>query len=107
MKALKVEESVFREVKIHSFATHPHIVRLYGCFADEKYIYLVCEYATDENLYEHLGRHRAEGRSGLPAERVSLLVGQVCSALAYMHSNFIIHRDLKPENMVLTYVNYL
>lgn len=59
MKALKMEQNVFREIKIHSFVNHPHITKLYGCFDDEKFIYLICEYATDENVYEHLCRNKA------------------------------------------------
>lgn len=49
-------------------------------------------------------KNKLKGRVGLPEERVSLFVGQICSALNYMHTKFIIHRDIKPENMILTYV---
>ena len=57
---------------------------------------MICEYATDENMYQHLTKNKLEGRVGLPEERVSLFVGQICSALNYMHTQFIIHRDIKP-----------
>jgi len=42
MKALKVEENVMNEIKIHSFLHHPNIAKLYGCFHDQEYIYLIC-----------------------------------------------------------------
>ncbi|CAG0890779.1 unnamed protein product [Darwinula stevensoni] len=38
---------------------------------------------------------------GLPEPMVRSLVGDIASAVEYLHGNRIIHRDLKPENIVL------
>lgn len=93
-----------REIKIHLFVNHPNIARLYGCFHDPHFIYLICELATDNNLYETLSLNKSQGQKGLPAEAVAGFVGQISRALAYMHAHSIIHRDVKPENMLVTFV---
>jgi aurora kinase, other len=51
MRELGVEENVIREIKLNMFLCHPNIAKLYGCFHDQHHIYLVCEYATNNNLY--------------------------------------------------------
>ena len=38
---------------------------------------------------------------GLPRSRVHLIMQQLLSALAYIHSKGIIYRDVKPENVLV------
>jgi len=104
MKDLNVEENVIREIKINSFLDHPNIAKLYSFFHDKKYLYLVCEYATDKNLYEAIKQPKYKLKKGLQSEEVSKIVGQICDAVEYIHKNDILHRDIKPENILLTMV---
>ena len=62
--------------------------------------YLVMEYIEGEDL-EHM-RLQAGGR--LPEAQVLPWIGQVCEALAYLHSRTppVIHRDIKPANIRIT-----
>jgi len=50
-KALLIDEGIvdqfIREVKIQIYFNHPNIVKMYGCFSDEKYIYILLEAAMD------------------------------------------------------------
>ena len=39
------------EVKIQSFCDHQNILKIYGCFNDKNYIYLVLEYMEEGTLF--------------------------------------------------------
>ncbi|KAH1124903.1 hypothetical protein GLYMA_06G088700v4 [Glycine max] len=47
----QVVHQLQREVEIQSHLRHPHILRLYGYFYDQKRIYLILEYAPKGELY--------------------------------------------------------
>lgn len=95
----RVERQVLREIEIQSRLKHPHILRLYTWFHDEKRIYLALEMASQGELYKHLRKspfHRFD------EHRSAKYTYQVADALNYCHMNNVIHRDLKPENILLT-----
>lgn len=92
-------EQFTREVKLQSYLEHSNIVRLYGFFQEQEYVYLVLEYMEEGSLYGCI-----RGKRGLPEEDVSQKVRHVCQALSFMHHLDILHRDIKPENIVLTHV---
>jgi serine/threonine-protein kinase len=76
---------------------HPNVVEFYEGSADgPNGPCVVMEYINGEPLDAILQR---EGR--LPADRVGLLLGQLCSALQAAHARGIIHRDLKPANLMI------
>lgn len=45
---------IIREMKIQTFLDHPNIIKNYGCFADEEYIYTLMEVGCDGQLYDHM-----------------------------------------------------
>ncbi|KDE05284.1 AUR protein kinase [Microbotryum lychnidis-dioicae p1A1 Lamole] len=92
----KVEKQVRREIEIQSNLAHPHILRLYGYFHDEKRIFLMLEFAGKGELYKQL--HRCGKFS---EKRSSRYIAQMADALAYCHRKHVIHRDIKPENLLL------
>ena len=47
----KIRATLLREVEIHKQLRHDNIIRLYTSTEDEKYIYLVLEYAAKGNLF--------------------------------------------------------
>ena len=53
-----------------SLLRHPHILRLYGYFHDEKRIFLMLEYASKGELYKQLAKRGRFSESR--ASRVSL-----------------------------------
>ena len=52
IKELKIEELIFREIKIHLYAKHENIVALYDVFDDENHIYLVLEYMSEGTIFK-------------------------------------------------------
>jgi serine/threonine protein kinase len=92
----KVEKQIRREIEIQTHLRHPHILRLYGYFHDERRIFLMIEYAGKGELYRQLARvgHFSEKRS-------ARYVDQMADALGYLHAKHVIHRDIKPENLLL------
>ena len=84
-----------REIKVQSYLDHRHLTPLYGCFSDEKFIYLIQEFMPDGSLMS------VKKKRKIPEYQASLYVRQICLGLKYMHTENIIHRDIKPENIFL------
>ncbi|XP_055386041.1 aurora kinase B [Condylostylus longicornis] len=99
LQAGGVQRNVLREIEIQSRLKHPHILRLFTWFHDERKIYLALEIASKGELYHHL-KNSPNGR--FEDSRAAKFTYQVASALHYCHLNNVIHRDLKPENILLT-----
>lgn len=74
----------------------------------------ICEYYSfikDPSLGSCIEMEWVDGRTlesflteGKPERSVcDKIVGEICSALSYMHSRQVLHRDLKPSNILITY----
>jgi len=48
----RVLENLKREIRIHEVSFHENIIRLYNSIEDDKYIYLVMEYAEKGALFK-------------------------------------------------------
>ncbi|KAJ8980375.1 hypothetical protein NQ317_009369 [Molorchus minor] len=87
---------IFRETAILKKLRHPHITRLYQLMETNQTIYMVTEYASKGEIFDHLV---ARGRMSEPeAKRI---FSQIVSAVSYCHSQGVVHRDLKAENLLL------
>ncbi|KAM8974176.1 inhibitor of nuclear factor kappa-B kinase subunit beta [Pelodytes ibericus] len=64
---------------------------------------LSMEYCEGGDLRKYLNQF--DNCCGLREGAILTLLGDISSALRYLHENRIIHRDLKPENIVLQPVN--
>lgn len=47
----KIKATLMREVEIHKKLKHDNIIRLYTSVEDDKFIYLILEYASKGNLF--------------------------------------------------------
>ncbi|KRT80237.1 protein kinase [Oryctes borbonicus] len=94
-----VERQILREIEIQSHLKHPNVLNLYTWFHDSFRIYLVLEFASKGELYNHL-KKSPHGR--FPENKSAKYTYQVADALDYCHRNHVIHRDIKPENLLLT-----
>lgn len=92
----RVEKQIRREIEIQQNLRHPHILRLYGYFHDERRIFLMIEFAGKGELYRQLAK---AGR--FSESRSARYIDQMADAMTYLHSKHVIHRDIKPENLLL------
>ncbi|XP_037630787.1 serine/threonine-protein kinase SIK3 homolog isoform X3 [Sebastes umbrosus] len=89
-------KKIFREVQIMKLLKHPHIIRLYQVMETERIIYLVTEYASGGEIFDHLVAH---GRMAEKDARKKFK--QIVAAVHFCHCRNIVHRDLKAENLLL------
>ncbi|KAI0072038.1 kinase-like protein [Panus rudis PR-1116 ss-1] len=92
----RVEKQIRREIEIQQNLRHPHVLRLYGYFHDERRIFLMLEFAGKGELYKQLVKNGC-----FSEKRSSRYIDQMADALMYLHSKHVIHRDIKPENLLL------
>lgn len=88
-------EALRKEFEIGFRLEHPNIVR-YVSFHDDE---ILMEYVDGEDLLDFLKNHPTYFED---AEHFDKFVGQLLSALQYLHDNQVLHLDLKPENIMLT-----
>ncbi|KAJ1963226.1 spindle assembly checkpoint kinase [Dipsacomyces acuminosporus] len=93
----KIEKQLRREVEIQTHLRHPHILRLYGYFHDEKRVYLILEYAAHGEMYKLLQK-----QGSFTEPEAAKYIAQMATALEYLHKKHVIHRDIKPENLLLS-----
>ncbi|KAM7345928.1 salt-inducible kinase 3 isoform 2-T6 [Cochliomyia hominivorax] len=86
----------YREISILKNLRHRHITRLYEVMQSENMIYLVTEYASNGEIFDHLVEN---GRMKEP--EAARVFTQLVSAVDYCHSKGVVHRDLKAENVLL------
>jgi len=90
-------ESFQRETSIMQMLKHDNIVRLMDVFEDQEHYYVVMECVAGGELFDQI-----LAKGFYPEEEAKILIQQVFSALAYMHSKDIAHRDIKPENLLFS-----
>ena len=85
-----------REVEIHKKLKHDNIIRLYTSLEDEKFIYLVLEYAAKGNLFYLIRKKKT-----LTEDEAFYFFIQTCAGIYFLHKHGLIHRDIKPENLLI------
>jgi serine/threonine protein kinase len=93
-------ERVAREIKILKMVYHPNIIQLYEIIENNDAIYLIMEYASNGELFEHIVKSNK-----LTEKESAIVFSQILSAIEYLGALGIVHRDLKPENMLFDYQN--
>lgn len=89
---------VCNEIEIHQTLNYHSIVKMYECFQDVNFMYLVLEYCGNGDLHHFLKRR---GKP-LPEAEARDLFSQLVDAVTHLHNNNIVHRDISLNNMLLT-----
>ena len=85
------------EIAIHRRLVHENIIRMYANLEDDKYEYLILEYAPKGNLFSYIKSKRY-----LSETEAFYFFMQACSGIYFLHVNGYVHRDIKPENLLIT-----
>ena len=84
------------EIEVLKAIDHPNIIKLFDCYQDKRYYYMVEEYCSGGDLFDYIQKEKyfTENKAGS-------IFNQLLSAVNHLHKKSIVHRDLKPENIVL------
>ena len=94
------KRTVLNEVDILKTLDHPNILKIFEYFEDERYYYIVMEYCQDGDLYDLLN-----SLGKFDEETAAKLMGQIFSAINYIHNRNVIHRDVKLDNILIVKTN--
>ncbi|XP_024886388.1 maternal embryonic leucine zipper kinase-like [Temnothorax curvispinosus] len=84
------------EVEALKTLLHQHICRLYQVIETDSHYFMVMEYCSGGELFDHIVE-----KNRLSESDSRKFFCQIVSAVAYMHNLGYAHRDLKPENVLL------
>jgi serine/threonine protein kinase len=97
-KVIKILPQFRRELFILYEINHPHIIKLYTHFEDDKCFYMLMELLEGGTLFHKLYREKS-----LLESTAAQYFREIVLALEYLHSLNppIVHRDIKPENVLI------
>ncbi|XP_002722978.2 cyclin-dependent kinase 3 isoform X1 [Oryctolagus cuniculus] len=93
-----VPSTAIREISLLKELKHPNIVRLLDVVHNEKKLYLVFEFLS-QDLKKYMDSTPA---SQLPMHLVKSYLFQLLQGVNFCHSHRVIHRDLKPQNLLIS-----
>jgi calcium-dependent protein kinase len=85
-----------KDIEVLSQIDHPNIIKIFEYFIAEDSYFVIVELAKGCELMEII-----EQLSRYSENQAAIIMEQLFSCVAYMHSKGIVHRDLKPENIMM------
>jgi len=92
----QVDHTMSERAALQQFQGHPFIVNLHYAFQTRDKLYFVLDFCPGGELFYHL---KQLGK--FSQNRTRQYVGEISSALDFMHQLGVIYRDLKPENLLI------
>lgn len=66
---------------------HPNIIKVFECYEDDKYVYIVTELCTGGELFDRVLSFSCSGE-----RETANIMKQILSAVVYLHNRNIVHR---------------
>lgn len=92
------EDQIYNEVDVLKKINHPNLLKLEYSQQCDPYVMFVSNYAPFENLQKFTAKYYPDG---MPMNVARIVLRQMASAVAYLHSLGIWHRDIKPQNFLV------
>ncbi|CAD8042862.1 unnamed protein product [Paramecium primaurelia] len=96
LSTAELQQKFINEINVYKQLDHPHILKLYEFYQDEKNYYIIIELCTGGELFDKIIE-----KGSFSEKEASYIMKQIMSAILYAHNQNIVHRDLKPENVLL------
>ena len=93
-------KSFSNEIAVLKTLDHPNIIKLFECYYDNNYYYMVEEYCSGGDLFDYIQKQKF-----FSERKAAIIFKQLISAINHLHKKNIVHRDLKPENIVFIKTN--
>lgn len=87
---------VRKEIELHGKLRHPFVIQLIDYFFEDNTAFVILEYASGGNLFDHIHKSLF-----IPRQDLLGIFTQIVMAVQYLHKCDILHRDIKPENVLL------
>ena len=113
-KSIQEIDTIVDEVGNHARLFHSHIVRLHSVFMSRgngghgcdptdggRVLSIVLEFAAGGTLHDRVEDARRSSGKRLSTRLVEVWLGQLSSALSYMHKKKVLHRDLSSPNILM------
>lgn len=93
-------KSFINEARTLAGLAHPNIVRILSIFESNDTAYFAMDYIEGLSLDYLADKKKLSGQSYTESELTKIL-GDILSALSYIHAKGIIHKDIKPANILV------
>ncbi|CAG9333535.1 unnamed protein product [Blepharisma stoltei] len=88
------EES--KEIKVWRLLDHPNLPRCYGLYETADEYYIAMEFCEGKEIINKIVEYKE-----FPEEKVSIIMRQLLSTVAYLHSKRVVHRNIEPSHILL------
>ncbi|GAB2280179.1 hypothetical protein Dimus_014817 [Dionaea muscipula] len=86
------------EIEMLQQCSHPNVVRYFGSYQGEEYLWIVMEYCGGGSVADLMNATEEP----LEECQIAYICREALKGLAYLHSIFKVHRDIKGGNILLT-----
>ncbi|TVU44971.1 hypothetical protein EJB05_04436 [Eragrostis curvula] len=91
-------EDIRGEIEMLQQCSHPNVVRYFGSYQGEEYLWIIMEYCGGGSVADLIG----VTDEALDESQIAYICREALKGLAYLHSIFKVHRDIKGGNILLT-----